>query len=455
MIGRAFRWAAAMPESVRAAAVPALLAQLRAALARGDAGDAERLAAAVADAEPGHEAASAYLSTQARLRGDASTALMHAEQGLRAHPTSALLLFNRGAAQFDRDDLTDAMASLQAALCAQPDFLLARFWLGSLQQQSGQAEASLHTRMHALTDAERQGFLLGAAQLPAEARQHIDAAIAAVHQARARALTAALQPLRERHGDAALQRVMQALGRHVGHPAPRPSNPLQEPSFLFLPGLPDRPWWPRDDFPFLAALEAATDAIRAELLDVLVDEEELVPYIDMPDAAPAAATWRALNRSPRWSGYHFYRDGTRVDAHCQRCPRTAAALEGLPLLRLPGHGPEAMFSVLRPGAHIPPHTGVINGRLTVHLPLVVPPDCGALAVAGQARPWQEGHCLVFDDSYVHEAWNRSAQTRVVLLFDVWNPALTPAERDALSAGIVALGAFNREHGAGDPMHATA
>ena len=114
-----------------------------------------------------------------------------------------------------------------------------------------------------------------------------------------------------------------------------------------------------------------------------------------------------------------------------------------------------MFSVLRPGTHIPPHTGVINGRLTVHLPLIVPPDCGALAVAGQAQPWQEGHCLVFDDSYVHEAWNKSAQTRVVLIFDVWNPALTEAEREALSAGIVALGDFNRAHGAADPMRETA
>ena len=182
MIGRAFRWAAAMPESVRAAAVPALLAQLRAALARGDEGDAERLAAAVADAEPGHEAASAYLSTPGAVawrrfsRVDACRAGSARTPGVGA----AAVQPRRRAVRQGRS--SDAMASLQAALCAQPDFLLARFWLGSLQQQSGQAEASLHTRMHALTEAERQGFLLGAAQLPAEARRHIDAAIAAVHQ---------------------------------------------------------------------------------------------------------------------------------------------------------------------------------------------------------------------------------------------------------------------------------
>ena len=127
------------------------------------------------------------------------------------------------------------------------------------------------------------------------------------------------------------------------------------------------------------------------------------------------------------------------------------ALDALPLLRIPGHGPEALFSVLRPGTHIPPHTGVMNGRLTVHLPLVVPPECGALAAAHEPRAWTEGECLVFDDSFVHEAWNRSAHTRVVLIFDAWNPDLTAVEREALAAGIAAIGDFHRRLGGADPM----
>jgi aspartate beta-hydroxylase len=161
--------------------------------------------------------------------------------------------------------------------------------------------------------------------------------------------------------------------------------------------------------------------------------------------------WGALNRSPSWTGYHFFRHGERIEAHCKRCPRTVAALEALPLLRIPGHAPEALFSVLRPGTHIPPHTGVINGRLTVHLPLVVPEDCGGLAVARDARTWHEGTCLVFDDSFVHEAINRSAQTRVVLIFDLWHPGLPAITRDALAAAIAAYGAFNGSLGLDDPM----
>lgn len=445
-----------MSESVRpdAMTLPELLDRLRDALGRGDNVHAERLAEAIRVQQPGHEPTLAYLSTRARLRGDPRHAIALAEQGLRQHPRSVLLLFNLGAALSAAGDFAAAETALQAAIGEQPGFLFAHFWLGTVQQQSGQPDASLRTRVRALAEAERQGFLVSAAQLPAEARQHIDAAIDTVHRGREQMLAAALQPVRTRHGSTSLQRVEQALGRHAGKPAPQPAHPLQQPSFLFLPGLPDKPWWEHEAFPFLAALEDATDAIRAELLDVLADEAELEPYIDMPDGAPAAATWRALNRSPRWSGYHLYRDGARVEAHCRRCPRTLAALEALPLLRIPGHGPEALFSVLRPGTHIPPHTGVINGRLTVHLPLIVPADCGALAVAQEARPWQEGRCLVFDDSYVHEAWNRSAHTRVVLIFDLWNPALTLPEREALTAGITALGAFNQQHGGDDPMQET-
>jgi len=34
--------------------------------------------------------------------------------------------------------------------------------------------------------------------------------------------------------------------------------------------------------------------------------------------------------------------------------------------------------------------------------------------------------VFFDDTYEHEAWNRSGETRVVLILDCWNPYLTEA-----------------------------
>lgn len=121
----------------------------------------------------------------------------------------------------------------------------------------------------------------------------------------------------------------------------------------------------------------------------------------------------------------------RNDPVCELCPETAAALARVPQNHIPGKAPTAFFSILRPGAHIPPHTGVTNTRAIIHLPLLVPEDC-AFRVGGETRPWREGEAFAFDDTIEHEAWNRSASPRIVLIFDVWNPHLTTDEQDLLT-----------------------
>jgi aspartate beta-hydroxylase len=304
----------------------------------------------------------------------------------------------------------------------------------------------LRSQLQALNLAERSGLLARIDTLAPPLRARVDRAMANVQHARRDAIEPALAALRHSAGTDAIARIDRALARLYGESTVGPTHPLQQPSLLFVPGLPDQAWFERTQFPFLATLEAATDTIREELLGILADENDLDAYVDMPDTAPAAVMWKGLNRSPAWSAYHLYRHGERVDAHCARCPKTAALLESLPLMRIPGHAPEILFSVLKPHTHIPPHTGVINGRLTVHLPLIVPENCGALCAGDEQRPWRIGECLVFDDSFVHEAWNDSEQTRVVLILDAWNPHLSSAEREALATAIAELGFFNRRYG---------
>ena len=108
-------------------------------------------------------------------------------------------------------------------------------------------------------------------------------------------------------------------------------------------------------------------------------------------------------------------------------PRTAALVESLPICRIDGRAPNVFFSILRPGSHIPPHTGVTNVRGVVHLPLIVPDGC-EFRVGGETRSWVKGAALAFDDTIEHEAWNRSTQDRAVLIIDVWNPYLSDHER---------------------------
>lgn len=208
------------------------------------------------------------------------------------------------------------------------------------------------------------------------------------------------------------------------------------------PGLLPLSFFAREDFPWLDAIEAQTDAIRKEFLAVLAEDNGFEPYLNYEDDMPLAQ-WAELNKSPRWSAFHLIKDGVLSPANAARCPVTMAALGGAPQPQQTGRTPSAMFSLLKPGTHIPPHCGVSNSRLVVHLPLIVPPQCG-FRVGNETREWVPGKAWVFDDTIEHEAWNRSDELRVVLIFDIWHPHLSEAERTMISALSEGMRAYSAE-----------
>ncbi len=206
---------------------------------------------------------------------------------------------------------------------------------------------------------------------------------------------------------------------------------VQEPSGYYLPGLPPIQYFDTADFDWVPALEAQTDAIRAELVDLLAaGTGDFRPYLQ-GDANKPRMDQNQLLDSPDWSALFLCENGQVNAAAIARCPKTWAALRGVPLLNM-FNAPTVMFSLLRPGARIIPHTGMFNTRLICHLPLVVPSDC-RFRVGNEEREWQVGKLIIFDDSIEHEAWNDSRENRVVLIFDVWRPELTPQERLQVSA----------------------
>ncbi|HYR00338.1 MAG TPA: aspartyl/asparaginyl beta-hydroxylase domain-containing protein [Casimicrobiaceae bacterium] len=215
-------------------------------------------------------------------------------------------------------------------------------------------------------------------------------------------------------------------------------------TIFHYPGLAPVEFFDRALFPWLDRFEAATDDIRAEFLNVLATEEGFTPYISYPDDVPKHQ-FAELNNSPRWSAFHLFKMGQRVAENAARCPLTMQLLESAPQPDQPGRTPSAMFSLLKPQTRIPPHTGVSNVRLVTHVPLIIPEQCG-FRVGNTTRDWIPGQAFVFDDTIEHEAWNMSDKLRVVLLFDVWHPDLTPPER----ALITALAAGLNEFTAGAP-----
>ena len=213
----------------------------------------------------------------------------------------------------------------------------------------------------------------------------------------------------------------------------------QGPSDFHYPGLPETEFHDRELFPGLEALEQATPAIRAEF-DALIAAEaaEMVPYVQYPDRVPLRQ-WKALNNSRDWTAIHLLKNGWPVEVNARHCPQTMTAIAHMDQPVVPGASPVAMFSLLAPRTRIPAHQGVANTRLVCHLPLIVPPDCG-FRVGATIREWRVGEAFVFDDSIEHEAWNDSNELRVVLIIDVWPPALGVAERQAVAAVIGATNA---------------
>ncbi|HYC94799.1 MAG TPA: aspartyl/asparaginyl beta-hydroxylase domain-containing protein [Sphingomicrobium sp.] len=208
---------------------------------------------------------------------------------------------------------------------------------------------------------------------------------------------------------------------------------LQQPTSFYFPGLPQRPFYEREEFPWAAELESRTGTIQAELDELLRSQsEQFEPYVAADaDRSGGTAPNAHLAGDASWSAYHLLKGGEPVAGHAERFPETLATLELAPLPRVAGRAPMALFSQLKAGAQIRPHHGLFNFRLICHLPLVVPPNC-TLRVGNRQRQWHEGELLIFDDSMEHEAWNRSDRQRIILLFEIWRPEIGEADREALT-----------------------
>jgi aspartate beta-hydroxylase len=354
--------------------------------------------------------------------GDALAAFTRAAA---ADPQALPLWLNVADAHRRLGQTAEEITALDRALAIDAYSLPALFAKAAALEQSGRPDDAVKVYRNLLAaypDADK---------LPPEARPaHARAREAADRDAadRARQLHGALDPIYVAHEGEDLRRARAYADQLAGRRKIYAPQPVAG-HFPFLPA-----WEYFDEalFPWLAELEAHTDRIRTELLALWHDTGEAPqPYVAYPAGAPVNQ-WAELNHSPRWGAYFLWRDGIRQDANMARCPETAALLDRLPLLDVPGKGPTAMFSILDPHTRIPPHTGSTNIRGTVHLPLIVPGQC-AFRVGGQIREWREGQAWVFDDTIEHEAWNDSDRPRAILIFDCWNPFLTEMERQVVRA----------------------
>ncbi|MFE9799232.1 aspartyl/asparaginyl beta-hydroxylase domain-containing protein [Streptomyces goshikiensis] len=242
-------------------------------------------------------------------------------------------------------------------------------------------------------------------------------------------ITAAFDAVKARYGAASLDRVEAMM-------APGEDNraPLQRDTKWILPGISQKPWHDPYEHPEIATVVRAFEGAHKEIKDELTAAwtqrgEVFSPY------------QHYLMQKQDWRALYLYRDAALVPEAEAVTPAAFRVLNehavrtGLvcPLL-------ESHFSTLLPGAEIAPHCDLWNFSINLHVAIDIPDGC-AIDVAGEIRNWEEGHCLLFDYSFRHSAWNHGDRPRTCLLVDLWHPETTVPEREALTVLITEIRAL--------------
>jgi len=180
----------------------------------------------------------------------------------------------------------------------------------------------------------------------------------------------------------------------------------------------DATFFPLERFPWVKHVEDNWTVIREELERVLEDHAAL------PNFQEISKDQVGITDDDRWKTFFLYGYGFKAKLTTEMCPGTAALMEQIPGMKT------AMFSILSPRKHILDHRGPYKGVLRYHLGLIVPREAEAcrIRVGDDVRHWEEGKSLIFDDTFNHEVWNDTDETRVVLFVDVLRPLPAPESK---------------------------
>lgn len=204
-------------------------------------------------------------------------------------------------------------------------------------------------------------------------------------------------------------------------------------------GLTARPWHDPAQFWFVAFLEENFPQIQEEIRAALEN-------VAGPVRPTIEDDW--LVDTGSWQQAYLFREGQWQEEVCAHLPVTRAILTQVPELTTFSPG-VILISRLTPGTHIAPHCGSTNAVLRVHLPILAPPRAW-IRVADHTTTWQEGKCVVFDDSFEHEVRHEGDADRVVLILDMAHPDLDQAHRERLLTNRPSphdrIAAFMREKG---------
>ena len=171
-----------------------------------------------------------------------------------------------------------------------------------------------------------------------------------------------------------------------------------------------KPFVPLNELPELQQLQDNWQVFRDEALHL--SELQRIKAPDKHDDI-------GLNSFFKYGWKRFYLkwyDASHPSA-AELCPKSVAILKSIPTIKA------AMFAELPPGGQLNRHRDPYAGSLRYHLGLVTPNDDACyIDVDGERHSWRDGQGVVFDETYIHEAYNQTTQNRIILFCDVERPS---------------------------------
>lgn len=409
----------------------------------GDLAGAEKIYEKILEAAPYHIRSLNALATRAIERGDNARAQSLLERALEVAPDRPILHENLGHIYSIRNEKERALACFGKAAALKPEYVYPWIYQAEILEALGRHDEAAFLFAKVSKMAPPPLIVATDPAIRNNKRPLVLKAIASFNKIMCQYLVDAMQDVIAEYGEPALQRIIECIKIKSGIAPATYQHALQHPDWLYIPGVKPNAFFDPTEFDWIENFQSHMPQIKNELLALLDGQAKLEPYVQI-EGAGDKQQWTTLNHSTAWSSYHLLKAEGPITENCARCPDTMAALQHVPLVQIEQHAPEVFFSILQPGTHIPPHHGLGNYKLAVHLPLLIPDIC-KIRVGHETRDWLEGQCMIFDDSFQHEAWNESAQIRAVLIMEIWNPRLTEAERIGVIKVIEGINAFNKKY----------
>jgi beta-hydroxylase len=171
-----------------------------------------------------------------------------------------------------------------------------------------------------------------------------------------------------------------------------------------------KPVYQCSDFSWIQAIEKNHSEILREYIEIKGNSK-------LSDINQISDEQKSVVEKDKWFFFPLYAYGIPIQKNLELCPVTAQTIKHITNVTT------VFFSVLTANTYVKPHRGAFKGYLRYHLGVQIPNDfdCCGIRIRNKIYHWENGKSLIFDDTYIHDAWNESSEDRVVLYVDFVRP----------------------------------